>query len=385
MSFKSGRAKTGGRKKRVRTEYEVQLHKSIMEKKRFDGQHYKEDSVTTYVNNIEKLSRNFLEKSEVMVDLKWLEDGEKVLDFLDTALTNQGYKYSLDSKWSTMQAIIVGLRTEGYGADDENLEPFMKLYTDQRDLLKAQKLDRIAHSKSTGSTTEKNSLQVMDEVEEKDVLDMIDTMNTKSFKDGKLVNRKLFMIATILSVHTEFPFRNDLADIKIIGKKLYETKVKSGEDKSNNWIILDGKGFKFVLNEFKTKALTPDKSKQRYDVIVGEVETPLVKEQLNRWIKWGHIGDEVQDTYLLSNEDGRKLTRNNISVLLTNETQKYGTKGRISTTLLVKIFNDLPEDYKDVTHEDLIKLKKKAYLRGHKTSTRIGIYAKKRSPPKPQL
>jgi hypothetical protein len=381
MSFKSGRKKTGGRKKRVRSDYELQLHKNITERKRIDGTPYSPSAVDNYVNNLEKLSRSFVGKDETMSDLKWLEEGKDVITFLDTTTTNQGNNYSVETKLSICQAILVGLKTEGYGSDDENLEPFMKLYYDKRALLKTQKEGMIAQNDTSGTITSKNSLKVMNEVEEKDIFTMIDRMNKDAFKDGELVNRKVFMIATLLAVHTEFPFRNDLADVKIIGRKLYEEKVKSGEDKETNWLLLDKKDFRFILNNFKTKSLKPDNYKQRYDVIVGDVESPLVKTQLNRWIKLGHVGDEINDTFLLSNEDGRKLTRNNISVLLTNETpkEKYGNKGRISTTLLVKIFNDLPQDYRDIKPEDIVKMKKKAYLRGHKTSTRIGIYAKKRS------
>ena len=73
------------------------------------------------------------------------------------------------------------------------------------------------------------------------------------------------------------------------------------------------------------------------------------------------------------------MNSDNISVLLTNETKKYAGGNTISTTLLVKIFNDVPTDYKEITYDDVMKTKKLASLRGHSTKTRMTHYIKKRS------
>jgi hypothetical protein len=359
-------ARTGGRQKRVRGNYELALHKSILEKKKNDGTPYSERSVDTFVNNIQKLSRNFLGKDEVMTSLKWLEDSDKVITFIKTSKTNQGYPYSLQTQWAFIQAIIIGMNNESY--TEEHLKP----YWEERDILRAKQQVALEEKNTTGTNTSLNQLKVMSSTTEQDIFDMVDKMNEASFdKEGKLVNRKLFMIATIIAIHSEFPFRNDLADVKIIGKKRYEAKVKSGEDKGFNWLILDGKNYQFILNEYKTKA--------KYGMIVGDVETPLVKLQLTRWLKLGHMWEkDEEDTYLFSNEEGRALTRNNVSVLLTTETKKYTDGSPISTTLLVKIFNDVSQDYNEITLKDITKLKKKAYLRGHNVQTRITHYSKKR-------
>jgi hypothetical protein len=360
--------RTGGRQKRFRGDYELALHKSISEKKKNDGTPYSERSVDTFVNNIQKLSRNFLGKEEIMTSLKWLEDSKRVIRFIQTHKTSNGYPYSLQTQWSFIQSIIIGMNNENY--TEEHLKP----YWDERDIIKAKLIVAVDSKDAAGTNTSLNQLKVMSSTTEQDVFDMVDKMNEASFdKDGKLVNRKLLMIATIIAVHSEFPFRNDLADVKIIGKKRYEAKVKSGEDKGFNWLIIHqghGQGYQFILNEYKTKA--------KYGMIVGDVETPLVKEQLTKWIRDGHFGDEMEDTYLFTNEEGRALTRNNISVLLTTETKKYTGGSPISTTLLVKIFNDVPQDYKEITLKDALKLKKKAYLRGHALQTRITHYSKKR-------
>jgi hypothetical protein len=357
-----GRA--GGRQKRVRGDFELSLHKSIIEGKKNDGTPYSVETVDTFTNYLQKLYRQIFGDEEIMTNLVWLEDSDKVITFINS-FKNKGKEYSIATKWALIQAIIISLNTLKYE------EKYLKPYWKERDLLRLQKDQMTTQGDTSGTQTQTNQVKVLQEQTEQDIFDMVDKMNELSFKDGELVNRKLFMIATIISIHSEFPFRNDLADVKLIDKKHYEEKVKSGEDKLFNWLILDGKNYQFVLNEFKTKRI--------YGMIFGDVETPLVKEQLTRWIKFGHYGDQINDTYLFTNEVGRALTRNNISVLLTNETKKYTGGNTISTTLLVKIFNDVPTDYKKISYEDVMKTKKKAHLRGHSTTTRMTHYIKKRS------
>jgi hypothetical protein len=356
--------RTGGRQKRVRGDFELSLHKSILEKKKNDGSAYSEKTVDTLVNNIQKLYRQIFGDKEIMDNLTWLDDAEKVITFINSFKKDEK-GYSLATKWAFLQAIIVSLVAQGY--EEKHLKP----YWEERDLIRLQKDQMTTQGDTSGTTTQINQVKVLQEQTEQDIFDMVEKMNEASFKDGELVNRKLFMVATIIAIHSEFPFRNDLADVKVIGKKSYEEKVKSGEDKQFNWLILDKKDYQFVLNEFKTKRL--------YGMVVGEVETPLVKTQLKKWITYGQFGDEINDNYLFSNEEGRALTRNNISVLLSTETKKYTGGNTISTTLLVKIFNDVPTDYKEITHEDVMKTKKKAHLRGHSTKTRMTHYIKKRS------
>ena len=356
--------RTGGRQKRVRGEFELTLIKNILEKKKNDGTPYSEKTVDTLVNNIQKLYRLMFGDKEIMTNLVWLENGKKVITFINS-FQKSDKPYSYSTRWAFLQTIIISLHTLGYG--EEHLKP----YWEERDILRLQNDQMTAQGDVSGSNTQTNQVKVLQEQTEQDIFNMVDTMNAESFKDGELKNRKLFMISTIIAIHSEFPFRNDLADVKVIRKTGYEKKVKEGTDKLFNWLILDGKNYQFILNEYKTK--------NKHGIIVGDVETPRVTEQITRWIKFGHLGDTLADTYLFTNEQGRALTRNNISVLLTNETKKYTGGLPVSTTLLVKIFNDVPSDYKEITLEDVLKTKKKAYLRGHTIKTRMTHYIKKRS------
>ena len=206
---------------------------------------------------------------------------------------------------------------------------------------------------------------------------LVETLNGEALKDdGSLAtktynspnqalptSRKLFMIATIIKIHTEFPFRNDVADVKVVLPKTYAKLVKEGEDKEFNWLII-GKPYRFIINKYKMA--------HKYGPIIAEVEDASVKTQLKMWMAVGMDGD-VDNKYLFSWEDGRPLTRNNVSVLLSVETKKrIGVS--ISTTLLAKITDDTPNAPRPMTDAELARVKKQSELRGHSPAIRFHVY-----------
>ena len=348
--------RTGGRQKRERTQFETQLKKDILSKKRNDGTPYSEKSVDTFINNIVKISKAFLGEDESMTNLNWLEDSGKVIKWLNTTTTRSGKPYSIQSKLSIYQSIIVGMNTVGY------TEKYLSPYWSERDILRIQKDKAISDKDSFDTATAQNQKAVLDEVSKQDIFDLINQLKDESFDDdGELINRKKLMIATILQIHTEFPFRNDLADMKVITEDKYKKLVETGDDKLFNWLIVGKKNnYKFVLNKFKTQ--------RKYGMIVGEVDDKKTIDMLNLWLANGQQGQ-----YLLSKEEETPLTRNNISVLLSVETKKY-MDHPLSTTLLAKVFNEANSSYTELTNEKIAKIKKQAYLRGHNINTRITHY-----------
>ena len=356
MILKYTMGRTGGRQKRERSSFEIQLKKDILSKKRNDGTPYSEKSVDTFVNNIVKISSSFLGKAEVLVSLKWLEDSKKVINWLNTTNTRQGYPYSLQSKLSIYQSIIIGMNTMGYG--EEHLSP----YWTERDNLGKEQVVAVHKHHSFNTPTAKNQKAVLEGVSKQDIYDLINKLEQESFNDDSdLINRKKLMIATILQIHTEFPFRNDLADMKVTNENEYKKLVETGEDKLFNWLIMGKKNeYKFVLNKFKTQ--------RKYGMIVGEVENEKTINMLNLWLAKGRQGD-----YLFSKDEEAPLTRNNISVLLSTETKKYMDHA-LSTTILAKVFNEALGSYTEMTPEKIKKIHKQAYLRGHAVATRITHY-----------
>jgi putative NIF3 family GTP cyclohydrolase 1 type 2 len=343
--------RNGGRQKRVRSDYETQLTQNIMLKKKNDGSPYSEKSIETFVNNIQKLSQMFLGKNEVFTNIKFLEDPKKVMNAINSYKNTNGYAYSVQSKWVMIQSIIICMNVEGYG--EEHLKP----YWEQRDLLRDMKDHKIASGETYNTSTSNNQQDVLMNMSCDDIHKCIDTLNeSQSLKDKTC--------AMILQIHTEFPFRNDLADVKMAMKNYYEEAVKTGDDKLHNWLIWSKDGYKFVLNKFKTQ--------KRYGMIVGEVKHKKTADMLDKFIE---DADVNAGQHLFKKDNGEPYTRNNISVLLTTTTKKHLGKP-ISTTLLAKMFNDTPEDYKEWTIKDVLRNKELAYLRGHQPTTRITYYKK---------
>tara|TARA_R110000803_G_scaffold59936_5_gene119007 strand:- start:296 stop:1420 length:1125 start_codon:yes stop_codon:yes gene_type:complete len=349
-----------GRKKRVRSDYELQLESMIRDKKKLDGTPYSEQSITTFLNGVMKLGQNFLGKAELMVNLNWLQEPNKIIIFINESKNSNGYHYSLSSKLAFYQAIIICLTASGM--DDEVI---MKPYWTERDNINIARSAHYEDKKSFDTSNGKNQVDVLNGIMPDDILKMIQNMNELSFNDKKeVINRKLLMIATIIRIHTEFPWRNDLADVKLVYSKTYQKKVKDGVDKEFNWLIFEPKQFTFIINRFKTA--------KKYNQIIAPVENPLVKEGLKNWVVHG-MPEEVDDTHLFTWHDNQPITRNNISVLLSAETKKF-LKKPISTTLLCKIFDETKVNIEDMTTGDFEKLKKQSYLRGHDPKTRITIY-----------
>ena len=344
------RMRTGGRGKRQRGDYELQLYKTIMSRKKNDGSPYSEKSVQTFVNNIQKISTHFLGAAEVFTNLKFLEDAPAVLKYLENHKTSNGYNYSIQTKWAMIQSIIISMNAEGY--DETHLKP----YWDARDIFKLMKEKKLSNGDTYDTATSKNQQAVLQDVCCDDIHKCIDKLNeSKSQKDKTC--------AMMLQIHTEFPFRNDLADVKTTDQKHYEMIVNKGDDKLHNWLMLtDDGGYVFILNKFKTQ--------KRYGTIIGEVKNKKTIQMLDDYI----LGDAVGQ-YLFKKDTGEPYTRNNISVLFTTTTKKHIGKP-ISTTLLAKIFNDTPTDYKEWTIDDFNKLKQRAYLRGHQPSTNITYYTR---------
>lgn len=355
-----------GRKKRVKGQYELDLIKSITDMGKPDGSLYSERSILTYTDNMYNFSKQFLGKAELWNNLKWLEDPKKVEINMDTAKTHQGYLYSLSTKMAMYNAIVVSLKAKGYIYDDSD-DNLVKIYTERRNKFgeEAKMISVSTGDNHHNTKVGDNQKQVLIDIKPKDILTMVDKMNDNSFKDGELINRKLFMIATMFMIHSEFPFRNDVADVKVVIPKTYEKFVKEGSDKEFNWLIKSGLRYTFILNKFKTK--------NKYGQIVAKVEDKRVKEQIKLWIV-NAMPDDIDNKYLFTN-NGEPLTRNHVSVLLSNESAKKEYLGmKVSTTLLAKIFNETPDNYKTMTEEEKETLSKMAGLRGHSVFTHFTVY-----------
>ena len=351
-----------GRKARVKSAFELSLIEKITTNGRPNGQPYSEKSVSTYTNNLFNFSKQF---TETFDSLEFLDNYKHVLETLNTSTTAQGKLYSTSTKIAMLNAIIISLIASGqvYSDDTGNL---IRNYSVVRDKLTEEiKMINVNPTDNHMDTSiGVNQSNVLNTVTQEDIFTMIETMNSKSYAEGVIYNYKLFMIATMFMIHTEFPFRNDLADVRFTTPAKYKQEVKNGTDAQFNWLILESKKkLTFVMNQYKTK--------NKYGTIVAPVETKRVIDQLNNWIVSGR--NPNGSDYLFTWDAGRPLSRNNISVLLSTESNKY-VGSPVSTTLMAKIFNETPSDFKQMTPDEKTELLKKSYLRGHSPSTHFTIY-----------
>tara|TARA_R110000822_G_scaffold33710_3_gene95897 strand:+ start:508 stop:1608 length:1101 start_codon:yes stop_codon:yes gene_type:complete len=353
-----------GRKARVKSVFELSLIDNITSLGRPNGQPYSPKSVLTYTNNLFNFSKQF---TETFYSLEFLDNYKNVVETLSTATTAQNKLYSISTKIAMLNAIIISLLASGqvYSDDSDNI---IKNYSSLRDKLteEIRMINVNAIDNHQDTTIGNNQKSVLNSTDKKDIFKMIEEMNNKSFDDeGELINHKLYMIATMFMVHTEFPFRNDLADVRFTTPAKYKQEVKNGTDTEFNWLILESKKkITFVLNQYKTKS--------RYGKIIAPVESKRVIEQLNKWLFYGRhpSGSDYLFTWA---ESGKPLTRNNISVLMSTESSKY-LGSPVSTTLLAKIFNETASDYKQMTEAEKEELRKKSYLRGDAPTTHFTIY-----------
>ena len=84
---------------------------------------------------------------------------------------------------------------------------------------------------------------------------------------------------------------------------------------------------------------------------------------------------EKEVVYLFDWNTGTPLTRNDISHLLSDTFNKY-LGYSISSTLLRKIYGNIPDDVNKASDEEIQKVIDEAVISGHSVKTKGSVYAK---------
>jgi hypothetical protein len=307
---------------------------------------YKDSTIKMYVGNIKNLQK-LVEGDKPFDDLEWSQDIENVkeqLKKIDNVQTRRNYVNSL----------IVSLQTMTYPKD------LVSKYETLRDLLNAE-------YSNSGYLTPKQEI-IMNKVSKDDILQFLQ----KEIKDlaslpPHLSEHKRFTLFTILSIHTKYPFRNELGDMKVIRHALFD-KLPEEEKLANNWYVLD-KGWKearFVMTKYKTKSVY---GIQEFEVI-PPFKAYILKSFQNRQI--GLKDANHQPLFVIGTEP---LTRNKVSKYLGEYTKEY-LGHNISSTLMTKYFGCSPKDHLNPTPEELEQIKKECDMRGHSVMTKFTHYSK---------
>ena len=311
------------------------------------GRPYSENSIKVYLSNFNNL-RKWCDGDD---SGKWLKNHNKISEVLSSKKSNTQRNY--------YNAIIICMMAMKY---DESM---IKYYEGKRDILNAE------YDKNKGTPTE-NQQKVLSSVKKEHILQMLVEM--KKLIPG---NRMEHMMYNIFRIHTQFPFRNELANIQIVNSQQYNT-IEKDVKKTQNYILLDkiGKGKRkqdhsltFTLNVYKTSKKYGEKS--------IPVEDKSLKMDLLTWmidgLKLDINAEQTIPTYLITWASGNPLTRGDLSTLMAKTSSKW-VGHSISTTLMAKLFSDIPEDGNTATKEEIEKAQKQANIRGHSLQVKTAIY-----------
>jgi hypothetical protein len=311
-------------------------------KNRKKGQ-YKDSTIAMYVSNVKNLQK-LVKEDEPFEDLEWARDVphvQKQLARLGNPQTRRNY----------INSLIVSLQTMTYPSD------LIRKYEVLRDLLNDE-------YQKAGYLTP-NQLIIMTAVSKEDISDFLKKELTENL-DDILKNQKRLTTFTILSIHTEYPFRNELGDMKIIRRGLYD-KLKGEDIWANNWFVLENGWHRasFVMTKYKTAGT--------YGIQQFSVD-PKYLRYIHKLFQLRGIGlGDVHMKHLFMIGD-EPLTRNKVSKYLGEYTKKH-LGHQISTTLMAKYFGCNPKDRLNPTPAELDRIKKECDIRGHSAMTKFTHYS----------
>jgi hypothetical protein len=299
-----------------------------------------EKTIKMYISNINKLYK-LLGNEEEMEDLDWLTDVEKITDILS------------DKHFTTLRnylnSIIVSLQVTEYPQE------LIKEYQSIRDEFN----DKYIKENSTGviSAKQEENFASMDEINGV-IKEMKEEIDSKKLfrKDISPKEKALVQMYVIINILTQYPFRNDLAGMKLIKKKAFNN-LSMDEKKKNNYLLQDKNDFYFILNEYKTQA--------KYGEKKIKVEKNNLPSLLRKYIPL------LDSEYLFVSSTGKPFSRNALTQILSKTFEKYLGK-KISTTLLRKIY--MSSKYQGTKEE----MEKDAEILGHDVGTGQLVYTKKK-------
>lgn len=180
----------------------------------------------------------------------------------------------------------------------------------------------------------------------------------KTKEDLKLKpDKQLNQILIFLVNYSLYPFRNELATIKL--GMIIDFNEEPEKYKEGNWLIMSPKPYllKYVFNEYKTAG--------KYEQRVIDIHNPSIRNLYKKFLKTYDIKIGEPVFTLVNNEPMNNL---NLTKTLQRYTEKTIGK-KISTTILRKIYYG-----SKYSKEDFEKLKEDAKIAGHSVHTAQNIY-----------
>lgn len=217
----------------------------------------------------------------------------------------------------------------------------LKTYMDERNRLN----EEYNKQQTTGKISEKQADNFVSLAE-------LRKMTKRMLDDYKKTgNIKTLMNYTMFEILMKHPFRNDLAGMKYIGKREYNTLKKKSSLLDGNYLVQDKSTPFFVLRDYKTAKTYGEK---KIDV------DKSLRSKIYKYIREADIkkGDVLFD-----------IPKDSYSHHMIEASLKYSGK-RIGTTMIRHIY------LSDKHGETKKAMDKDAYQMGHSLGTATGIYIK---------
>ncbi len=312
--------------------------------KREKGQ-YKPATVKLYMTNLVNFHR-MIQPDLPFDSLEWSRDVQFVTNILMK-------EENLQTKRNYLNALITALQTMEF--DPDIIGKYM-VYRAQwkNDYEKAGYLTP-------------NQKKVMDKVKKEDIVKFLNRESTGVNGQRLQSNLKEYQMWLVMSIHTRYPFRNELGEMKLIRRKIYD-KLSHEETLENNWYVLETGWTKasFVLTKYKTAGA--------YGIKTFPVEDKFCRFVQKLFQIKGKKLAEINHEPLLSWGNGSGISRTQLSTILTAyTTEKLGAS--ISSTLMAKYFSTSAKDPANPTEEEINRMKEEADIRGHSLATKFSVYS----------
>lgn len=292
----------------------------------------KESSLKVYTRAINKYMMNNVPMTEPddlekALTFEWVFDAEKVVANIENDEIS-----SINSKRTLLSYLKIFMRGLSNQADKlPEFDVYDKAEKKYEDMMKAE---REKNRKEKGiPTTNKQAENLVDlkDIEASMIVLKNEIKQIDKLKQFNSEEQKKYTLYLLLNTHFRFPFRNELHNLIFVkGKKEFDEKYD--KDETNNYLLKTGKKLEFIRNVYKTAG-----SKKSGGRKVDDLPAELTK-LYNKYIK--HFA-------IKSGEDMFPQIKNSVDYtrLLTNHFVA-STNKNISSTLLMKIINELEEDHK---------------------------------------
>ena len=298
----------------------------------------KDTTLTAYVNQLSKLKSLFNAKNYDFI-LEPEDVYKKLDESVKSDLTKKNY----------ITPIMVLLRTQGDKYKDL-IETYNKKIKSISENYSKQNKEGVISEKQKPNFISYAELEKYIKKIKKDITPLKKaTFITSSERD-------LFHVYMMLEFLIRYPLRNDLSGMKLLTK----TEFNKLKEKTENYLVKEKNKMIVYLYEYKTN--------KNYGEVKFEIDKSM-KTIFNMYIKRLNLknGD-----YLLQQvrDKDKSLSRNKLSQMLINNSQKYIGKN-ISTTMIRKmVVSEKFSKYKD--EQELL-----AHIMTHSPDTQNKIYVKK--------